>query len=92
MYIQEHNNITSDLKSTVLSDKKKILCIARVAKPKRLDIFLKTAELLPEYDFIWIGNNQEIKTDLANVHFLGNIPNASIYNSISVGTPVVCYY
>ena len=66
-----------------LSDKKKILCIARVAKPKRLDIFLKTAELLPEYDFIWIGNNQEIKTDLANVHFLGNIPNASIYNSIS---------
>lgn len=80
--IKEQNSC-ENISFPFLSDKKKILCIARVAKPKRLDIFLKTAELLPEYDFIWIGNNQEIKTDLANVHFLGNIPNASIYNSIS---------
>ena len=44
---------------------KKILCIARVAKPKRFDLFLETAEMenLPK-----------------NVFCLGNIPNAGIYN------------
>lgn len=78
----KQNNSLENITFPFFSTKKKILCIARVAPPKRLDIFLKTAELLPEYDFIWIGNSQEIKTNQLNVHFLGNIPNAARYNNI----------
>lgn len=63
--------------------KKTVLCIARVAKPKRLDIFLDTAKLLPEYEFIWIGNQQAVQQHPQNVQFLGNIPNAAKYNSIA---------
>ena len=63
--------------------KKIILCIARVAKPKRLDVFLETAKLLPEYGFIWIGNQQTVQQHPQNVIFLGNIPNAAKYNSIA---------
>lgn len=59
---------------------KKILCIARVAKPKRFDLFLETARLLPQYAFIWIGNQKEIKGLPDNVFCLGNILNAGIYN------------
>lgn len=59
---------------------KKILCIARVAKPKRFDLFLETAGMLPQYAFIWIGNKEDIKNVPKNVFCLGNIPNAGIYN------------
>lgn len=59
---------------------RRILCIARVAKPKRFDLFLETARLLPQYAFIWIGNQEEVKGLSENVFCLGNIPNAGIYN------------
>lgn len=58
---------------------KVVLCIARIAKPKRLDIFLDTAKLLPQYAFVWIGNLQECPSTSENVFFLGNIPHASNY-------------
>lgn len=54
-----------------------IVCIARMAKPKRLDIFLETARLLPQYAFVWIGNQENIPVEMENVFFLGNIPQAS---------------
>lgn len=63
--------------------KKKILCIARVAKPKRVDIFMDVAKLLPEYAFMWIGNQKEMDCDLPNVFFMGNITNASRYNVVA---------
>lgn len=63
--------------------KKKVLCIARLAAPKRVDIFIKVAQLLPQYAFIWIGNQNEVTNKPQNAFFLGNIPNASIYNSIA---------
>ncbi|MFK1851372.1 glycosyltransferase [Bacteroides fragilis] len=58
------------------------MCIARVAKPKRLDIFIETAKLLPQYAFIWIGNTNEIESPLPNIFFMGNIPYAGIYNQL----------
>lgn len=57
----------------------KILCIARISKPKRFDLFLKVAGLLPEYAFVWIGNIQEIKDVPPNVFMMGNIVNAQTY-------------
>ena len=63
--------------------KKKILCIARLAAPKRADLFMEVAKLLPNYAFLWIGNQKEVSDHPENVFFMGNIPNAGIYNSIA---------
>lgn len=30
-----------------------------MSKPKRFDIFLEMATLLPQYAFIWIGNQEK---------------------------------
>lgn len=65
-------------------DKKIILTIARVAPPKRTDLFVDVARLLPQYNFVWIGNQHEV-TEFgelpSNCHFLGNIPNAGAFCS-----------
>lgn len=61
--------------------KKKILCIARLSSPKRVDIFLEVASLLPEYAFIWIGNQNDFQGQHPqNVFFMGSLPNAGAYN------------
>lgn len=58
----------------------KVLCIARFSKQKNLSLFLGIAKLLPDYAFIWIGNQNEPDFDFPkNVFFLGNIPNAGSY-------------
>lgn len=59
----------------------KVLCIARLASPKRVDLFLKVASLLPQYAFIWIGNQHEVTMKCpTNVFFRGNLSNAGGYN------------
>lgn len=63
--------------------KKKILCIARISKPKRFETFLEIAKVLSEYAFIWIGNQEAVKNTPENVFCLGNIPNAGIYNQFT---------
>lgn len=58
----------------------RILCIARLSPQKKVDLFLETAALLPQYDFIWIGNQYSVTFEIPeNVHFMGNIPNAGSY-------------
>lgn len=72
-----HDNPFSHIKNY----KGKVLCIARLAPPKRVDLFLKVASLLPQYAFIWVGNLKDISEEYSpNVYFMGNIPNAGIYN------------
>lgn len=61
--------------------KKTILCIARLSPPKRKDLFISVAKLLPEYAFIWIGNQDEIKNHPQNTFFMGNILNACKFNA-----------
>ena len=63
--------------------KKKILCIARISKQKRFETFLEIASILPEYAFIWIGNQKTIQNTPENVFCLGNIPNAGMYNQFT---------
>lgn len=58
---------------------KKVLCIARISKQKRFDLFIEVAKLLPQYAFVWIGNIQEIKNVPNNVFMMGNIVNAQVY-------------
>lgn len=63
--------------------KKTVLCIARVSPQKDSRLFMSVATLLPEYAFVWIGNQQEVAEHPDNVYFLGSIPNAGMYNSIA---------
>lgn len=71
----ERPNIANNYKKIVLS-------IARVNPPKEPKIFIETARLLPQYGFIWIGNQESVEHlgDIpTNCHFLGNIVNAGAY-------------
>lgn len=64
--------------------KKIVLTIARVFPPKKTDLFIDVARLLPQYNFVWIGNQREVIEfgELpGNCHFLGNIPNAGAFCS-----------
>ena len=59
-----------------------VLCIARMQPPKDPALFIETARLLPQYGFIWIGNQESVEHlgDIpANCHFLGNMVNAGAY-------------
>ncbi|MBR4028815.1 MAG: glycosyltransferase family 4 protein [Alistipes sp.] len=71
----ERLNIANNYKKIVLS-------IARVNPPKEPKLFIETARLLPQYGFIWIGNQESVEHlgDIpANCHFLGNMVNAGAY-------------
>ena len=62
---------------------KTILCIARLSPQKNSGLFMSIATLLPDYAFVWIGNQSEVKEYPKNVFFMGNIPDAGKYNSIA---------
>lgn len=58
----------------------RVVTIARLSKPKRLDLFLKTASKLPDVAFIWIGNlTDPVGYIPSNVFFFGNRINAASY-------------
>ena len=84
-----YNGIIKPIVSNTLSFeipskyKKSILCVARISPQKKCDMFMLIAELLPQYAFVWIGNQQKVEEHPDNVFFLGNIPNAGVYNSIA---------
>lgn len=60
----------------------KVLCIARLAPPKDHGLFIEVAKLLPEYAFVWIGNQSEPDFEYpSNVFFMGNIPGAASYTA-----------
>lgn len=60
---------------------RKVLCIARLFPPKRVDLFLEVAARLPRYAFIWIGNQYEYTQEHpSNVFFMGSLHNAGAYN------------
>lgn len=63
--------------------KKTVLCIARLSPPKDSALFMKVASLLPEYAFVWIGNQEKVSEHPENVFFMGNITNAAVYASLA---------
>jgi len=60
---------------------KVILTIARLQKPKNVELFLEVARRLGNkgYAFYWIGNQHELDNIPSNTFFLGQIPNARIF-------------
>ena len=65
------------------SYEKIVLCIARLAAPKRSDLYIQMAKLMPNYAFIWIGNQNDVLDKPDNVFFLGNIANAGRYCNLA---------
>ncbi|MCE7041267.1 glycosyltransferase [Dyadobacter sp. CY312] len=59
-------------------EKFRVICIARLAAPKRFDIFCKAAEILvnDNISFYWVGNKKPVTDVPTNVKCLGEIPNA----------------
>lgn len=53
--------------------KKVIMSIARDDAPKRIDLFIEAARLLPDYAFVWIGNSDDHAKG-GNVFLMGQIP------------------
>ena len=78
--IYESGELSLDPFAELKGTKGRVLCIARVSKQKRLDLFLEVAKRMPEYSFIWIGNQHTPDFEIpTNVHFMGNIPDAGRY-------------
>lgn len=75
--------IDTVIKSPFNNKKKIVLCIARIDPPKRFDLFIDIAKLLPEYNFLWVGNRIAPKSTPNNVICLGEIPLADRYYAIS---------
>ena len=73
-------SLESDPFEKFSSFKKKILCIARFSPQKNVELFMSVAKLLPEYVFLWIGNQDVPGFKYpSNVFFLGNIKSAGSY-------------
>jgi len=58
-----------------------VLSIARLAPPKRFDLYRAAARLLPGATFFWIGNETEPEAGRLppNVRMLGGLPDAGAY-------------
>lgn len=75
-----HFPLDHDPFTHIVGFSRKVLCIARLAPPKNHRLFIEVATLLPEYAFIWIGNQQTPEFPFPrNVFFEGNIPQASAF-------------
>lgn len=53
--------------------KKVVMSIARDDRQKKIDLFIETARLLPDYAFVWIGNSDNHAKG-ENVLLMGQIP------------------
>jgi len=77
-------DVTGEAAEQMMADKRfKVLCVARLAAPKRFDIFAETAKLLPEISFYWAGNPEPVVDAPENVHCLGLVPSAARLNNLT---------
>ncbi len=73
---KEGNHVTDELEKIKQVYPKTVMCISRISKQKKFDLFLDIAREMPRYAFVWIGN-KEIMRDLPdNAFCLGEIHSA----------------
>lgn len=56
-----------------------IMCISRISKQKKFDLFLDIAKSMPQYAFVWIGNKDSVDNVPQNVFCLGEAALAHQY-------------
>jgi len=81
-----YNGIVPPVSSTDIAitelkncNKKIIMCIARISPQKRFESYIKIAELLPKYCFVWIGADKDYTNLPKNLICLRGITNAQKY-------------
>ena len=79
--ISEPEKLTTDPFATYRQKYKGIiLTIARLSPQKKWDMFVEIASKMPDYAFLWIGNQHEYtESHSSNCFFLGNMSNAGSY-------------
>ena len=75
----EQDTLTEKLESIKKDYPKTIMCISRISKQKKFDLFLDIAQKMPQYAFVWIGNKEEIEGLPPNVFCLGEMHSAFTY-------------
>ncbi|MBK5721481.1 glycosyltransferase [Dysgonomonas sp. Marseille-P4677] len=56
-----------------------VMCISRISKQKKFDLFLDIAKRMPQYAFVWIGNKNKVLDTPDNVFCLGEAQSACSY-------------
>lgn len=77
--IDKSDIITSELEKIKQSFPKIIMCISRISKQKKFDLFLDVAKSIPQYAFVWIGNKDKVEDLPPNVFCLGEAHSAFSY-------------
>ena len=75
----ESPEIVSEIKTLKEKYTKIILCISRISKQKKFDLFIEIANKLPQYAFVWIGNKEKIENVPLNIFCMGEIHSAFVY-------------
>jgi len=70
------NKITENLEVIKREYNKIIMCISRISKQKKFDLFLDVAREMPQYAFVWIGNKETMLGLPNNVFCLGEMHSA----------------
>ncbi|SHF28540.1 glycosyltransferase [Dysgonomonas macrotermitis] len=71
--------IKNQLDTIKQSYDKVVMCVSRISKQKKFDLFIEIALKRNDVAFVWIGNKSEIKDLPANVFCLGESKAAYIY-------------
>lgn len=56
-----------------------VMCISRISKQKKFELFLDIAKERPDYAFVWIGNKTKVNDLPSNVYCLGEAHMAHQY-------------
>lgn len=71
------DRVASQLDEIQKNYPKIIMCISRISKQKKFDLFLDIARRMPHYAFVWIGNKDAMTGLPQNVFCLGEMHSAS---------------
>lgn len=73
------DHITKKLEEVKANYPKVIMCISRISKQKKFDLFIDIAKQMPEYAFTWIGNKEHMEGLPSNVFCMGEAHSAFVY-------------
>lgn len=76
---EQQDDITRQLERIQGIHTKIVMCISRISKQKKFELFVQMALHMPEYAFVWIGNKTKIDAMPENLYCLGEAGSAYNY-------------
>jgi len=74
-----NEKLVSELQAIRLKQDRIVMCIARISKQKHFPLFVDTAKRLPQFAFVWIGNEETMTGLPSNVYCFGSVEHAYRY-------------